>query len=53
MRPVNVVLSLTRLGSWRGRPILLSLPERAEPRDRIVILVQARSDRHIMTAATR
>ena len=48
---VNVVRSLTRLGAWRGQPILLTLPTPADVQDRTVVLVQARSDRRILTAA--
>jgi len=48
---VNVVRSLTRLGSWSGRPILLPLPAAADADDRTVVLVQARADRRILTAA--
>lgn len=50
---VNVVRSLTKLGDWRGQPILLTLPARAEENDRTVVLVQARTDRRILTAALR
>ena len=53
VRHVNVVQSLTRLGEWRGRPILLELPERANPQDKVVVMVQARTDRRILTAASR
>lgn len=49
VRHVNVVQSLTRLGEWTGRPILLDLPL-AHPEDRVVVLVQARSDRRILGA---
>lgn len=51
VRHVNVVQSLTRLGEWRGRPILLDLPEAADPQDRLVVMVQARGDRRILVAA--
>ena len=53
VRHVNVVQSLTRLGEWSGRPILLTLPRVADPEDRIVVMVQSRADRRILTAATR
>ncbi|AQR60536.1 hypothetical protein BZG35_01850 [Brevundimonas sp. LM2] len=48
---VNVVRSLTRLGPWRGQPILLTLPAATDTDDRTVVLVQGRSDRRILTAA--
>jgi len=50
---VNVVRSLTRLGAWRGQPILLTLPALDDAQDRTVVLVQARADRRILTAALR
>ena len=50
---VNVVRSLTRLGAWRGQPILLTLPALDDAQDRTVVLVQARADRRILTAAMR
>ncbi len=53
VRHVNVVQSLTRLGDWTGRPILLDLPEAADPQDKIVVMVQSRADRRILSAATR
>lgn len=53
VRHINVVQSLTRLGEWSGRPILLTLPQVADPDDRIVVMVQSRADRRILTAATR
>lgn len=53
VRHVNVVKGLTRLGEWTGRPILLDLPATADPQDQMVVLVQARADRTILTAAQR
>ncbi len=53
VRHVNVVQSLTRLGEWRGRPILLDLPEAADSDDKVVVIVQSRADRRILTAAAR
>ena len=53
VRHVNVVQSLTRLGEWTGRPILLDLPEAADPQDKVVVMVQSRGDRRILSAATR
>ena len=51
VRHVNVVKGLTRLGEWSGRPILLALPAPTDPDDQVVVLVQRRSDRRILTAA--
>ncbi|MBU1346758.1 MAG: DUF1223 domain-containing protein [Alphaproteobacteria bacterium] len=51
VRHVNVVKGLTRLGEWTGRPILLALPAATDPDDQVVVLVQRRSDRRILTAA--
>ena len=51
VRHVNVVNGLTRLGHWTGRPILLDLPTAADPQDKVVVLIQGRADRRILTAA--
>ncbi|WP_395649485.1 DUF1223 domain-containing protein [Brevundimonas sp.] len=51
VRHVNVVRSLSRLGAWTGRPVLYDLPE-AEAGEAVAVLVQARADRRILTAAT-
>jgi hypothetical protein len=48
-----VVQSLTRLGEWTGRPILLDLPAATDPQDKVVVLVQGRASRRILTAALR
>ena len=53
VRHVNVVQTLTRLGEWSGRPILLDLPEAADPQDKVVVMVQSRADRRILSAAAR
>ena len=53
VRHVNVVQSLTRLGEWTGRPILLDLPEASDPQDKVVVMVQSRADRRILSAASR
>ena len=53
VRHINVVQSLTRLGEWSGRPILLDLPEAADPQDKVVVMVQSRADRRILSAAAR
>ena len=52
VRHINVVRDIKRLGDWRGRPVLFSVPRAAEG-EAIVVLVQAKSDRHIIGAATR
>jgi hypothetical protein len=51
VRHVNVVRSLTRLGEWRGRPILLELPDTVGPGERTAVLVQASDDWRILAAA--
>jgi hypothetical protein len=51
VRHVNVVRRLTRLGDWTGQPILLELPGAREPGQRVAVLVQATTDRRILTAA--
>ena len=53
VRHVNLVRDLTRLGEWRGRPILLDLPETADAALSMAVLVQARDDGRILAAATR
>ncbi|WP_396594792.1 DUF1223 domain-containing protein [Brevundimonas sp. R86498] len=53
VRHINVVEGLTRLGEWTGRPILLDLPESANPETGVVVMVQGRDDRRILTAALR
>lgn len=51
VRHMNVVSGLRRLGPWAGRPVLYDLPD-SEANETIAVLVQARSDRRILTAAT-
>ncbi len=51
VRHINVVSSLQRLGAWTGRPVLYSLPD-SEANETVAVMVQARSDRRILTAAT-
>ena len=53
VRHANLVRELTRLGEWRGRPILLDLPEAPEADLTMAVLVQARNDGRIIAAATR
>jgi len=51
VRHVNVVRSLTRLGDWRGRPTFFRLPEGAAEGEAVAVLVQAKADRRILSAA--
>lgn len=51
VRHVNVVRSLRKLGSWSGRPALYALPDRAPTGEGVAVLVQARADRRILSAA--
>ena len=52
VRHVNVVRDLVRLGDWRGRPVLFALPRDREPGETVAVLVQAKTDRRILNAAT-
>lgn len=52
VRHVNVVKRLRRLGDWSGRPMLYSLPTQLDADDAVAVLVQAKADRRILTAAT-
>jgi hypothetical protein len=51
VRHMNVVSGLRRLGTWTGRPVLYTLPAGAEG-ETVAVLVQSRTDRRILTAAT-
>ncbi|MFC7377562.1 DUF1223 domain-containing protein [Brevundimonas sp. GCM10030266] len=51
VRHVNVVRSVRVLGPWTGRPVLYALPEQAGSDQAVAVLVQARDDRRILTAA--
>jgi len=51
VRHVNVVRTLTRLGDWTGRPVLFDLPASREASESVVVMVQAKGDRRILTAA--
>ena len=53
MRQLNVVRGVTRLGSWTGRSALFDLPPESDDGDAVVILLQARADHRILTAARR
>ncbi len=52
VRAVNVVSDLQKLGDWSGRPVLYALPADREDGESVAILVQAKGDRRILTAAT-
>ena len=51
VRHVNVVRRLTKLGDWRGRPVLFPLPEGGAEGEAVAVLVQAKGDRRILNAA--
>ena len=51
VRHVNVVRTLTRLGDWPGRPTLYDLPDDRRDGEAVVVLVQAKDDRRILSAA--
>ncbi|MFN3538388.1 MAG: DUF1223 domain-containing protein [Brevundimonas sp.] len=53
VRHANVVREVTRLGEWRGRPILLTLPDPSEADLGAAVLVQALDDGRILAAADR
>ena len=53
VRHVNVVREVRRLGDWTGRPVLFVLPADSASEDNVVVLVQAKSDRRILSAARR
>jgi hypothetical protein len=52
VRHVNVVRDLRKLGDWNGRPVLYALPAHREAGEAVAIMVQAKGDRRILTAAT-
>lgn len=51
VRHVNVVRKLTKLGEWRGRPVLFALPSGEAGNEAVAVLVQSRADRRILNAA--
>lgn len=53
VRQLNVVRDVTRLGSWTGRSALFDLPAPEDDGDAVVVLLQARVDHRILTAAQR
>jgi hypothetical protein len=52
VRHVNVVRDLRKLGDWNGRPVLYALPAQREADEAVAVMVQAKGDRRILTAAT-
>lgn len=53
VRQVNVVRSVRTLGDWSGQPVLYALPGHVGSDQSVAVLVQARSDRRILTGAVR
>jgi hypothetical protein len=51
VRHVNVVRRVVKLGDWTGRPVLFDLPGGIAADEDVAVLVQARGDRRILTAA--
>ena len=51
VRHVNVVRDVRRLGDWSGRPVLYSLPQSRAADEAVVVMIQAKGDRRILTAA--
>lgn len=52
VRHINVVRSLNRIGDWTGRPALYDLPTARATGEEVVVLVQTKGDRRILSAAT-
>ena len=52
VRHMNVVRGVTRLGEWRGRPMLYALPS-ARPGEAVAVVVQGKTDKRILGAAVR
>ena len=53
VRHINVVRQVRRLGDWTGRPVLFILPTDSTTEDNVVVLVQSKADRRILSAARR
>jgi hypothetical protein len=53
VRHVNVVREVRRLGDWTGRPALFVLPADSASEDNVVVLIQSKADRRILSAARR
>lgn len=52
VRQLNVVRDVTRLGDWRGRPMLYPLPQISAD-EVVVVLIQSKTDRRIIGAKVR
>jgi hypothetical protein len=52
VRHINVVRVLRKLGDWNGRPVLFALPAQRDAGESVAVMVQAKGDRRILTAAT-
>ena len=52
VRHVNVVSDLRKLGDWTGRPVLYALPDARSANQSVVVMVQAKTDRRIISAAS-
>ena len=50
---VNVVREVRRLGDWNGRPVLFPLPQDTGIDEGVVVLLQAKDDRRILSSAAR
>ena len=51
VRHMNVVREIARLGDWRGQPMLFPLPSDVADGEAVVVIVQAKTDRRILSAA--
>lgn len=51
VRHMNVVREIARLGDWTGKPMLFSLPDDVAEGEAVVVMVQAKADRRILSAA--
>ncbi len=51
VRHMNVVREIARLGDWRGRPMLFPLPSDVAEGEAVVVMVQAKAGRQILSAA--
>ena len=52
VRHVNVVRDIVRLGDWRGRPMLFTLPK-TQGDEAVVVMIQGKLDRRILGAAVK
>lgn len=51
VRHTNVVRQIEKLGDWSGQPVLYTLPTDIQDDEAVVIMVQGKTSRRIMTAA--